>query len=147
MEELAEFAEPGDIEQLSELQQQIQEYLREMAEQQGLEQRKRQLPAHAQGLPPLPGASCWSGSSASWQPSRTGRHQGPVVGEGAVELQQTKPYEFGDSVANMDIPGSFINAMVRDGPGAARCGCKPGRHRDPPHAQHAQVRHRACCWT
>ena len=31
--------------------------------------------------------------------SRTGRHQGPVVGEGAVELQHTKPYEFGDSVA------------------------------------------------
>ncbi len=64
-------------------------------------------------------AGCWSGSSATWRPSRTGRHQGPVVGEGAVELQQTKPYEFGDSLANMDIPGSLINAMIRDGPGPA----------------------------
>ena len=49
--------------------------------------------------------------------SRSGRHQGPIVGEGAVELQQTKGYEFGDSVANMDMPGSFTNALVRGGPG------------------------------
>ncbi|HEV7221342.1 MAG TPA: hypothetical protein VGN42_01480, partial [Pirellulales bacterium] len=48
--------------------------------------------------------------------SRTGRHQGPIVGEGAVELQHTKPYEFGDSVANMDIPASLTNAMIRGGP-------------------------------
>ena len=50
------------------------------------------------------------------QVSRTGRHQGPVVGEGAVEMQQTKPYEFGDSVANMDVVGSLQNAMIRHGP-------------------------------
>ena len=53
-------------------------------------------------------------------PSRTGRHQGPVVGEGAVELQATKQYEFGDSIANLDIPGTFVNALVRSGPGHAR---------------------------
>src|SRR5262249_10208487 len=51
------------------------------------------------------------------QASRSGRHQGPVVGEGAVEMQETKPYEFGDSVTHMDMPGSFINALVRTGPG------------------------------
>ena len=39
------------------------------------------------------------------------------VGEGAVELQTTKPYEFGDSVANMDVTGSFVNALIRKGPG------------------------------
>ena len=39
MDLLSEFAEPGDIDQLSALQQQIQDYLREMAEQQGLEQK------------------------------------------------------------------------------------------------------------
>src|SRR5205807_2012227 len=37
LEELARFTEPGDIEQLSALQQQIQDYLREMAERQGIE--------------------------------------------------------------------------------------------------------------
>src|SRR4029079_11357332 len=39
MEMLSEFAEPGDIDQLSALQQQVQDYLREIAEQQGLEQK------------------------------------------------------------------------------------------------------------
>src|SRR5438552_12207258 len=32
-------------------------------------------------------------------------------------MQETKTYEFGDSVANMDIPASMINALLRDGPG------------------------------
>src|SRR5690606_15555898 len=48
--------------------------------------------------------------------ARSGRHQGPIIGEGAVELQQTKPYEFGDSVTHMDIPASFTNALLRGGP-------------------------------
>jgi uncharacterized protein with von Willebrand factor type A (vWA) domain len=47
--------------------------------------------------------------------SRTGRHQNVIVGEGATELQSTKTYEFGDSVANMDIPQSLVNAMLRAG--------------------------------
>jgi uncharacterized protein with von Willebrand factor type A (vWA) domain len=37
------------------------------------------------------------------------------VGEGAVEMQQTKPYEFGDSISHLDIPQTFINAMLRQG--------------------------------
>src|SRR5439155_12849120 len=49
--------------------------------------------------------------------SRTGRHQGPIVGEGATEMQQTKAYEFGDSVTHMDMPASLINALIRNGPG------------------------------
>ena len=40
LEELAQFAEPGDIEQLAQLQEQIQEYLKQMAEQQGIERRR-----------------------------------------------------------------------------------------------------------
>ena len=32
-------------------------------------------------------------------------------------MQQTKPYEFGDSVTHMDMPGSLINAMICNGPG------------------------------
>jgi len=50
---------------------------------------------------------------ANLQASRSGRHQGPIQGEGAVEMTQTKPYEFGDSLAHMDIPQSLINAMLR----------------------------------
>jgi uncharacterized protein with von Willebrand factor type A (vWA) domain len=116
LEELAQFAEPGDLEQLAALQQQIQDYLREMAERQGLEQ-------GAQGFQLTPKAYRLFQSRlleiiySQLQASRSGRHQGPVVGEGAVEMQQTKSYEFGDSVTHMDIPGSIINALIRGGPG------------------------------
>jgi uncharacterized protein with von Willebrand factor type A (vWA) domain len=36
-----------------------------------------------------------------------------AVGDGAVELVPTRPYEFGDSVAHMDIPGTLVNALLR----------------------------------
>lgn len=115
MEALAEFAEPGDMAQLDALRQQIEDYLRHVAEQQGLERNGRrgyQLTPKAYRL--------FQGKLlehifANLLESRTGRHQGPVIGEGAVELQQTKPYEFGDSITQMDIPASLINAMLRDG--------------------------------
>src|SRR5664279_5600541 len=51
------------------------------------------------------------------QASKTGRHTGAIIGEGAVEMQATRPYEFGDSVTQMDIPSTFVNAMLRGGPG------------------------------
>jgi uncharacterized protein with von Willebrand factor type A (vWA) domain len=114
MEALAEFAEAGDMEKLNELAKMIEKYLKDLAEQQGLEKT-------AQGYRLTPKAyRLFQGRLlerifANLQASRTGRHQGPIVGEGAVELQQTKQYEFGDSLANMDIPGSLINCMLRSG--------------------------------
>jgi uncharacterized protein with von Willebrand factor type A (vWA) domain len=116
MEELAQFTEPGDLEQLGALQQQIQDYLRELAERQGLEQGK-----HGFQMTPkayrLFQSRLLTEIFSALQASRSGRHQGPVVGEGAIEMQQTKPYEFGDSVTHMDIPASLVNAMIRNGPG------------------------------
>lgn len=112
MEALAEFAEPGDVDQLSALQQQVQDYLREIAEQQGLEQSKGSFRITPKAYRIFQ-AKLIEKLFSELQPSRSGRHQGPIVGEGAVETQKTKPYEFGDSVANMDIPGTFINAFVR----------------------------------
>jgi uncharacterized protein with von Willebrand factor type A (vWA) domain len=117
MEALAEFAEPGDIHQLSALQQQIQDILREMAERQGLEQGKRggfQMTPKAYRLFQ---SKLLSRIFSEIVESRSGRHLGPVVGEGATEMQRTKPYEFGDSVTHMDIPASMVNALLRDGPG------------------------------
>ncbi len=116
MEALAQFAEPGDMDRLNELQQQVENYLREMAERQGLQRSQRggyQLTPKAFRL--------FQGKLlehifSNLMASRSGRHHGPVVGEGAVELQQTKPYEFGDSITQMDIPASLVNAMLRDGP-------------------------------
>lgn len=116
LEELAEFAEPGDIKQLGELQQMIQELLRAELERQGIEQSQQgfQMTPKAYRLFQ---AKLLTQIFEDLQGSRSGRHQGPIIGEGAVELQLTKPYEFGDSVTHMDIPGSMINAMLRDGPG------------------------------
>lgn len=114
MDMLSEFAQPGDMEQLEEMRQQVENLIREEAERQGLQRDSSgqfRLTPHAYKI--------FQGRLlerifSELAPSRTGRHQG-TVGEGAVELQQTKPYEFGDSVANMDIPQTVINALLRQG--------------------------------
>lgn len=117
LEELSRFAEPGDVEQLGALQQIIQDYLREQAERQGLEEGKRG------GFHMTPKAYRLFQSKlltqifSELEASRSGRHQGPIVGEGATEMQKTKTYEFGDSVTHMDIPASFVNALLRGGTG------------------------------
>ena len=111
---LAEFAEPGDVEQLSQLQQQVQEYLREMAKNQGLDLSQGHLQLTPQAYRLFQGRLL-ERIFSNLQAARSGRHQGPIVGEGAVEMQRTKPYEFGDTVTHMDIPGSLINAMIRGG--------------------------------
>jgi uncharacterized protein with von Willebrand factor type A (vWA) domain len=114
MQELSEFADHGDIEQLNALHQQIQDYLRDLAEQQGLEKTKRGFRLTPKAYRLFQG-KLLERIFSELEPSRTGRHQGPIVGEGAVELQHTKPYEFGDSVAQMDIPATLTNAMIRSG--------------------------------
>jgi uncharacterized protein with von Willebrand factor type A (vWA) domain len=117
MQALAEFAEPGDLQKLEELQRMVENYAREMAERQGLERDS----GGAFRLTPK-AYRIFQGKLlqkifSQLQASRSGRHQGPIIGEGAVEMQQTKPYEFGDSLTHMDIPQSFVNAMLRGGPG------------------------------
>jgi uncharacterized protein with von Willebrand factor type A (vWA) domain len=116
MEELAQFAEPGDLRQLSDLQRQINEYLEHLAQEQGLQQTRSgyQMTPRAYRLFQN---KLLTQIFEQLEASRSGRHQGPIVGEGAVEMQQTTPYEFGDSVAHMDIPSSFLNALLRAGPG------------------------------
>ncbi len=119
LEALAEFAEPGDIDQLSALQQQIQDYLREAAERQGIEQRGGRIELTPKAYRVFQG-KLLQRLFSELQASRSGRHQGPVIGEGAVELQATKPYEFGDSIANLDVTQSFINALIRNPPERAQ---------------------------
>lgn len=119
MESLAEFADPGQIEQLNVLQQMIQDYLREMAESQGLEKTRRGFQLTPKAYRLFQG-KLLERIFSELAPSRTGRHTGPIIGEGAVELQHTKPYEFGDSVTQMDIPQSLINAMIRSGDAPVR---------------------------
>ncbi len=116
MEELAEFAEPGDVENLNRLADEIQRYLRDLADQQGLSKAERGYELTPKAMRLIQG-KLLERIFGNLQASKTGRHQVAVVGDGAVELQQTRAYEFGDSLTDMDIPGSLINAMLRNGPG------------------------------
>ena len=116
MDLLGEFAQPDDMQQLEDMRRQVENLLREQAERQGLEQNQ-----DGGGFRLTPQAyKIFQGRLlqrifSDLAPSRTGRHEGDVVGEGAVEMQRTKPYEFGDSVANMDIPQTVVNALLRQG--------------------------------
>ena len=116
MEELSEFVDAEQMEDLRALQQQINEYLRDQAEQQGITQDRKgfQLTPRAYRLFQ---SKVLTTIFSEMQASRTGRHADAVTGEGAVETQRTKPYEFGDSVTQMDIPGSMVNALLRSGGG------------------------------
>jgi len=116
LDELAEFAEEADVERLRELGRQIEEYIREMAREQGIEKTPRGYQLSPKAYRLFQGRLL-ERIFSNLDPSRTGRHQGPIVGEGAIEMQQTRPYEFGDSLANMDVSSSLVSAMIRSGPG------------------------------
>jgi uncharacterized protein with von Willebrand factor type A (vWA) domain len=116
MDELSQFLDGEEMENLKALQHQINEYLRDQAEQQGITRDRKgfQLTPRAYRLFQ---SRVLSTIFEEMQASKTGRHPDAVAGDGAVETQRTKPYEFGDSVTHLDIPGTLVNAMLRSGPG------------------------------
>ncbi len=117
LQELSDFVDSADVEQLRALQQQVEDYIKEEAKRQGLEGNSKA------GFEMTPKAMRLFQSKVlttifgEMQASRTGRHPDPVVGDGATEAARTRQYEFGDSVAHMDVPSSFTNALLRGGPG------------------------------
>ncbi|WP_339747009.1 hypothetical protein [uncultured Rubinisphaera sp.] len=115
MEALEEFAESGQMDELRNMQKQVEDYLKEMAERQGLELDGNGAFRLTPEAYKIFQGKLLSRIFSNLQASRSGRHQGPIVGEGAVEMQQTKPYEFGDSITQMDISQSIINSMLRQG--------------------------------
>ncbi len=121
MDELAQFAESAQIEELNELQKQIEDFVREEAERQGIEQTKDGFRITPQAMKLFQGRLLTE-IFANLEASRSGRHTGPIVGEGPTELPRTRAYEFGDSASNMDVTQSFVNAMIRTGGTAARGG-------------------------
>ena len=112
MEALARFAEAGQLDELDKLKQQVQDLVEHMAAEQGLQRTQRGYQLTPKAMRVFQG-KLLNQIFASLDPSRTGRHQVNIVGDGAVEMVPTRPYEFGDSVAHMDIPGSLVNAMLR----------------------------------
>ncbi len=116
LEALSQYAAEEQIAELNRLQQMVEEYLRQLAQAQGLQRQGDRLALTPRAYR-LFQNRLLERIFSQLQSGRSGRHQGPIEGEGAVELPQTKPYEFGDSVAQMDIPATMLNALVRNGPG------------------------------
>ena len=114
MDALAEFVEGQDLEGLRRMQEQINEYIKQEGERQGVEQGRKGYELTPKAFR-LFQSKLLTTIFSQMQESRTGRHDLPIEGDGATEMQRTRPYEFGDSVANMDIPSTMINAMLRQG--------------------------------
>ena len=113
MEALGQYAQPNDLNALEEIREQIKNVVREMAERQGLDR----IESGAFRLTPKAyktfQAKLLDKIFSNLQASRSGRHTGRIVGDGSVELPTTKAYEFGDSIANLDVVQSVMNAMLR----------------------------------
>jgi len=112
MEALGRYVEAGELDDLSRLKRQVQDLIEQAAAQQGLEKTSRGYELTPKALRTFQ-AKLLERIFSALAPSRTGRHDAGVTGDGAVELVPTRPYEFGDSVAHMDIPGSLVNALLR----------------------------------
>jgi uncharacterized protein with von Willebrand factor type A (vWA) domain len=115
MDDLAQFAElEGQMEQmesLNQLQQQIQDYIRQEAQRQGFERTR-------EGFRLTPNAlrvfqkRLLSEIFNDLEAARSGRHDPGISGDGAVEIEKTKPYEFGDSASNIDTVQTLLNSLA-----------------------------------
>ena len=114
LDELADFADSEQIENLRQFQEQVQQYLRDLMENQGVTGKNGQVHLSPKAYKLFQG-KLLERIFSNLEASKSGRHPNAVDGEGAVETQKTKPWEFGDSVTQMDIPQTMINAMLRQG--------------------------------
>jgi uncharacterized protein with von Willebrand factor type A (vWA) domain len=124
MESMQEMAENAGIDQeqineLNEIQRQIEDYLRNEAARQGLDKTSKGFRLSPKALR-LFQKHLLTEIFSDLQAARSGRHTGTVTGEGVVEIEKTKPYEFGDSATNVDVVGSVLNAASRQAQSRAR---------------------------
>jgi uncharacterized protein with von Willebrand factor type A (vWA) domain len=128
MQELAENAgiDQEQINELNEIQRQIEDYLRNEAARQGLDRTSQGFRLSPKALR-LFQRHLLTEIFSDLQAARSGRHTGTVTGEGVVEIEKTKPYEFGDSATNVDVVGSVLNASARLANAGPRSGDEPWR--------------------
>lgn len=114
LEALAQFAQQEQIDSLREAQQRVRDLLERLAQEAGLQR-------DAEGgysVSPKTMRLYQSGLLATifgdLQAARSGRHEGVLSSDGAVELPSTRAWEFGDSPAALDLPQSMVNAMLRE---------------------------------
>ncbi|MBM4023194.1 MAG: hypothetical protein FJ284_13340, partial [Planctomycetes bacterium] len=112
MDALARYADATELDDLARIRRQVEEAVEQAAARQGIEKGNKGFELTPKALRTFQGRLLEK-IFADLEASRTGRHAVAVPGDGAVELVPTRPYEFGDSVAHMDITGSLTNAMLR----------------------------------
>ena len=130
LDELRRFVDEADVDQLREMGEQIEEYIRRQAEEQGLERGDDGTYSLTPRAHRVFQAKLLDEIFQELEAGRSGRHDGPVVGEGVVEMPATRGYEFGDASTHLDLPQTLINAAARAsgetrGPRAGRVRIKP----------------------
>ena len=112
MDALRDFVDEADVNELQEMQSTIADMIREQAELAGLERNADGYQLGSKALRTIQG-SLLDEIFKSLDASRSGRHSGPIIGDGVVEMERTRPYEFGDSAAHLNIARTLTNAAIR----------------------------------
>jgi hypothetical protein len=115
LDELKQFVDEADIDQLNEMGKQIAELVRRQAEAQGLERDAEGNYSLTPKAHRVFQAKLLDEIFSDLEAGRAGRHTGPIEGEGVVEIPKTRPYEFGDAASNIDLTQTLINAAVSSG--------------------------------
>ena len=114
MDALREYASDEQMADLDRLQRQVNELLRKMAEEAGLERSPEGYKVSPRAMRTYQ-KHLLATIFSDLADARRGRHDGVDSRDGAVELPSTRAYEFGDSPANLDVPQSILNAVARTG--------------------------------
>ncbi len=114
LDELRDFVAEADIDQLQQMGEQISELIRQQAEAQGLERDAEGNYSITPRAHRIFQAKLLDEIFSHLEAGRSGRHTGPIIGEGVVELPKTRSYEFGDAASHIDLPQTIINAAVRE---------------------------------
>ncbi len=114
MDMLSEFATPESMDDLRDVQRRVNELLRKMAEEAGLERSPEGYRASPSALRTYQ-KRLLAVIFSDLADGRRGRHEHVHSPDGAIELPSTRPYAFGDSPAHIDVPQSMLNAVARTG--------------------------------
>jgi len=112
MDALESFASEAQMQELRQLERQVQDLIRAMAEAQGVERSKEGWRLTPQAMRTYQ-SKLLREIFDDLAASRSGRHDGVPAPDGAVELPSTRPWQFGDSFASLDPVESISNALLR----------------------------------
>jgi len=114
MDSLGEFAPPEQVEELNKIGEMVREAVRQAAERAGLSKTRDGYALTPKGLRAMQNLLL-SEVFGELREARTGRHNVGIMGEGPVELERTRAYEFGDTASTIDTTQTLVNALSAGG--------------------------------